>query len=651
MDMTTADSLVGMTLDRRYFIEGRVASGGMATVYVAHDLRLDRRVACKVMHSSLAEDPTFVRRFINEAHSVARLSHPNVVQVYDQGSDQGHVYLAMEYVPGRTLRDLLSERGRLGPYAALKIMAPVLAALGAAHRAGMVHRDVKPENVLLTEDGQVKVADFGLARLVESAQQAMTKTGTLMGTAAYLAPEQIERGTADARTDVYAAGIMLYELITGEQPHTGETPIAVAYQHVNVDVPRPSTVLPGIGPEIDILVTKATERDPRYRPGDAAQYLAGMSEVMKNMPEDGGPATAAATMPRMDAAHAAGPPAAARSGGNATLVVDLDDVEDAGPPPDDRPLERKHLLILAGGAMAVAALVFGWWMLFGRFETVPDVIGLDEETAASVLADSGLQMEVDERGIFSDAADEGEIAGASPEIDDRIEPNGTVTVFLSRGPQTVSMPEVVGLTANDARDALEGAGFSDIELDEASSEDEPIGAVVASDPEQGTDADRAESVTLTLSTGFAVPDVAGQTQEDATDALRAKGLGVDVAEAPSDDVPAGRVISTDPGQGENVGRGDAVTLTVSSGPDRIEVPDVTGLSVEAAQRELEDLGLTVKVTAPLGGDRVAGFSPEGEVESGAEVELFVTPFGSGDDRGNGNNGNGNNGNGNSRDDD
>ncbi|MFC4561518.1 Stk1 family PASTA domain-containing Ser/Thr kinase [Nocardiopsis mangrovi] len=639
MDMTTADSLVGATLDHRYFIEGRIASGGMATVYVAHDLRLDRRVACKVMHASLAEDPTFVRRFINEAHSVARLSHPNVVQVYDQGTDQGHVYLAMEYVPGRTLRDLLSERGRLAPHAALKIMAPVLAALGAAHRAGMVHRDVKPENVLLTADGQVKVADFGLARLVESAQQAMTKTGTLMGTAAYLAPEQIERGTADARTDVYAAGIMLYELITGEQPHTGETPIAVAYQHVNVDVPRPSTVVPGIGPAVDVLVTKATERDPRYRPGDAAQYLAGMSEVMKDMPDDGG--AAAATAPRVDAQAPAAP-----AGGNATLVVDLDDIAEPERRADDRPLERKHLLVLAGGAMAVAVLVFGWWLLIGRFETVPDVIGLDEETAADVLADSGLRMEVDDRGIFSDAADEGEVAGADPEVDDRIEPDGTVTVFLSRGPQTIAMPEVVGLSADDARDTLEGAGFSDIELEEASSEDEPVGAVVSSDPEPGSDADRAASVTLTLSTGFGAPDVEGRTEEEATQALRDRGLGVDIAQEPSDDVEAGRVISQDPGPGGNVGRGDAVTLTVSSGPDRIEVPDVTGLSVAAAQERLEELGLTVTVTAPLGGDRVAGFSPQGEVESGTEVELFVTPFGNGDDRGNGNNGNGNNGNGN-----
>ncbi|QRN80180.1 MAG: serine/threonine protein kinase, partial [Nocardiopsis sp. BM-2018] len=264
MDMTTSDPLVGATLDRRYFVESRIAGGGMATVYVAHDLRLDRRLALKVMHPSLAQDPTFVQRFINEAHSVAKLSHPNVVQVFDQGEDQGHVFLAMEYVPGQTLRDLLKDRGRLAPKQALNFMASVLAALGAAHQAGMVHRDVKPENVLISKDGRVKVADFGLARAVEQSNQGLTRTGTLMGTAAYLAPEQIEKGVADARSDVYAAGIMLYELLTGGQPHTGETPIAIAYQHVNEDVPRPSHFLPNLPAEVDALVTKATERDPKY---------------------------------------------------------------------------------------------------------------------------------------------------------------------------------------------------------------------------------------------------------------------------------------------------------------------------------------------------------------------------------------------------
>ena len=238
MDTTLARPPVGQLLDGRYRVESLIARGGMATVYLGTDTRLDRTVALKIMHAELASDEDFVRRFVGEARSVARLSHPNVVTVYDQGADGRILYLAMEYVPGRTLRDLLNERGRLSPREALDIMAGVLGGLAAAHDAGIAHRDVKPENVLLDDAGAVKVADFGLARLLAGASQ--TKSGMIIGTAAYLAPEQVSRGAADARTDVYAAGVMLFEMLTGEQPHTGDTPLAVAYKHVNEVVPPPS---------------------------------------------------------------------------------------------------------------------------------------------------------------------------------------------------------------------------------------------------------------------------------------------------------------------------------------------------------------------------------------------------------------------------
>ena len=246
MDTTLARPPVGRLLDGRYRVESLIATGGMATVYLGTDTRLDRTVALKIMHAELANDEDFVRRFVGEARSVARLSHPNVVGVYDQGADGRTLYLAMEYVPGRTLRDLLNERGSLAPREALDIMEGVLGGLGAAHAAGLAHRDVKPENVLLTSGHSVKVADFGLARTM--AGTSHTKTGMLIGTAAYLAPEQVSRGTADARTDVYAAGIMLFEMLTGAQPHTADTPLAVAYKHVNEVVPTPSRFAPGITP-------------------------------------------------------------------------------------------------------------------------------------------------------------------------------------------------------------------------------------------------------------------------------------------------------------------------------------------------------------------------------------------------------------------
>ncbi|MDA8371879.1 MAG: Stk1 family PASTA domain-containing Ser/Thr kinase [Nocardiopsaceae bacterium] len=638
MDMTTADPLVGATLDRRYFVESRIASGGMATVYVAHDLRLDRRLALKAMHPSLAQDPTFVRRFINEAHSVAKLSHPNVVQVFDQGTDQGYVYLAMEYVPGRTLRDLLNDCGRLLPRDALEIMSPVLAALAAAHQAGLVHRDVKPENVLITENGQVKVADFGLARAVESSQQAMTKTGTLMGTAAYLAPEQIEQGTSDARTDVYAAGIMLYELLTGAQPHTGENPIAIAYQHVNEDVPRPSRVLPTIPSSVDVLVTKATERDPQYRPGDAGRYLASVLDVMDSLP-----ATGSAPLPATGTVAAAPLPADSGSGNdndNDTLVVDLDGPEDAEERrPDGRPpWYRNYPLVLVAGVLAVALLGFGWWMLLGRYETVPDLVGMDQDTAGQVLRDSGLKMAVSEVEVYSDEAEEGQVAETSPTIDERILPDETVTVSLSKGPRTTDMPEVVGEPVENARKALADAGFSNIEEEEGSSSEEPIGTVLSSDPEPGDSADREGTVTLTVNSGFSVPDVVGKDQEAARSELEGKGLQVDVTEKPSDDVDKGTVMEQSPAAGENVGTGDSVALTVSSGPEEIEIPDVTGWKVKDAEKELKELGFKVKVTEVFGGDRVTSYSPQGKAEKGDEVELFVSPFAPGDrgnDRGNG----------------
>ena len=282
MDTTLARPPVGQLLDGRYRVESHIARGGMATVYLGTDTRLDRTVALKIMHAELANDEDFVRRFVGEARSVARLSHPNVVAVYDQGADGRTLYLAMEYVPGQTLRDLLNERGRLSPRAALNIMDGVLAGLAAAHDAGLAHRDVKPENVLLSDSHSVKVADFGLARLLAGASH--TKTGMIIGTAAYLAPEQVAGGTADARTDVYASGIMLFELLTGVQPHTGESPLAVAYQHVNAVVPAPSGVVPGLPTALDTLVALATSRNPDLRPADAGQFLRAVTEVRQGLP-------------------------------------------------------------------------------------------------------------------------------------------------------------------------------------------------------------------------------------------------------------------------------------------------------------------------------------------------------------------------------
>ena len=286
MDDTLARSLAGRLLDGRYAVTARIAHGGMATVYLAMDTRLDREVALKVMHAELARDDDFVRRFIGEAKSVARLSHQNVVAVYDQGADGPFLYLAMEYVPGRTLKEMLSGSGRLPPPVALEIMTGVLDGLAAAHASGIVHRDVKPENVLLTADGRVKVADFGLARALTAAGH--TRTGLLVGTVAYVPPEQVTGDSAGPRGDVYSAGVMLFEMITGRVPFTGDTPLSVAYQHVNTDVPVPSTLAPGIPAAVDQLVVAATSRDPARRPADAGEFLRAVRSVRTDLYDPSG---------------------------------------------------------------------------------------------------------------------------------------------------------------------------------------------------------------------------------------------------------------------------------------------------------------------------------------------------------------------------
>ncbi|HLU97526.1 MAG TPA: Stk1 family PASTA domain-containing Ser/Thr kinase [Thermobifida alba] len=630
--MTAADALVGTTLAGRYRVESRIANGGMATVFVAHDLRLDRRVALKVMHASLARDPQFVQRFINEALAVAKLSHPNVVQVYDQGSDQGHVYLAMEYVPGQTLRASLKARSRFSPAEALRVMVPVLAGLGAAHQAGMVHRDMKPENVLITRDGQIKVADFGLARAVEASQQGLTKTGTLMGTAAYLAPEQITHSTADARSDVYACGIMLYELLTGRQPHTGDSPIAVAYQHVNEDVPRPSRVVPGIPPEVDSLVVRATERDPAYRLADAGQFLAAVFATEKALQQQSAPAATAV----VEAVPAAPPASAGDSDGDTQTLqaVDIPPVEYDDEDEEDgrpaRPSLRTPLLVV-GALLLVLAVGFGWWMVDGRYETVPDLVGQESDAARHDLRLLGFRVQTAEEPAYSDEAPPGTVAGTDPAAGDRLLPGTLVTLILSAGPQYVEMPDVEGASVAAARDALEEVGLTDIVEDEITSYDNPPGTVITSKPAPGERADREESVTLTISAGFPVPDVVGRNVDDARSLLEASDLQVEVVEEHHDEVPEGQVVAQDPEAETTVGAGQTVTLTVSSGPELVEVPDIRGWKVDKARKELEELGFSVTVHQVIG-DRVGDYNPKEEAPKGATIEIWTSPFGRGGDR-------------------
>lgn len=671
MDTTVADPLVGQLLDGRYRIESRIARGGMATVYLARDSRLDRVVAVKVMHAGLAADEDFVHRFIGEAKAAAALSHPNVVAVYDQGTDGERGYLVMEYVAGRTLRDALAARGRFGPRAALETMQPVLAALGAAHRAGLVHRDVKPENVLITEDGQVKVTDFGLAR-AESASR-MTRTGVIIGTVGYLAPEQVTSGSADVRSDVYAAGIMLFELLTGRLPHEGDTPLAVAYKHVNETVPPPSELAPGLPHRVDELVTAATSRDPAHRPPDANAFLAAVAEVHGGLPPDldarleeaSRGATAVLPAPA-DATRPDGEPA----GDGRTEMLPpvpqtspvrfpedvrghtavLDPGEDpAGPPPRSRgdrvigALTGRYVLVAIG---AIAAVILGWAVWYqtsGQYEHVPgDIVGMEVAEARGALADAGIAVRVAEP-VYHDRIRKGLVAKSDPGAGARVGQGETVTLTPSRGLTPRAVPDVEGKTLDEAKKILAGDGFRVGGTSTRESQTVPKDRVIGTDPAAGKELSPDEPVAVVLSSGMSMPDLVGSNGETAANQLRSLGLNVTVREKRVEGKAPGAVVEQTPAEGTGVSRGDEVTLVVNEreciidagpiqlgcdggGAETIPVPDVTNRSVDDATKILKDSGFEVNV-AGWGGDTVRFQSPggDGTAARGSTVTIVRGP--------------------------
>ncbi|MFJ3995712.1 Stk1 family PASTA domain-containing Ser/Thr kinase [Streptomyces parvus] len=613
MDTTLQDPLVGQLLDGRYRIEARIAVGGMATVYRAVDTRLDRVLALKVMHPALATDVSFVERFIREAKSVARLAHPNVVAVFDQGAEGAYVYLAMEYVAGCTLRDVLRERGALQPRAALDILEPVLAALGAAHRAGFVHRDMKPENVLIGDDGWVKVADFGLVRAVGTATDT---TGSLLGTVSYLAPEQIEHGTADTRSDVYACGVVLYEMLTGAKPHTGENAAQVIYQHLNSDVPAPSAVVPGLPVALDSLVASATARNPEVRPHDAVLLLAETREARAGLTDaelDAVPPQALSdSHDGADDRTSVIPRALPQDGGgDGVHRTSRLAMPPAGPAAPARrtagrrgPFGGPHRRLVVTLAAVLLTLGIGtgvWYINSGQFTQVPSLLGQTQQTAEKRLADAGLGLKGVDR-VFSDTVERGEVVSSEPDSGDRIRGNGSVTLVVSRGPEIVRVPDVVGASLADARRSLKKVGLVPGMVTREFSEDVERGEVIRTDPRAGTDRNPDTAVALVVSKGapIDVPDVTGLSAEEATAELEAEGLKAEVlpgrVHSPE---AAGDVAEQSPGEGTEAAEGDTIQLTVSKGPRMLDVPDVTGRDVDEARSTLEEAGFEVKVDRPF----------------------------------------------------
>ncbi|MFD6230647.1 Stk1 family PASTA domain-containing Ser/Thr kinase [Streptomyces sp. NPDC060232] len=606
MDTTLEDPLVGRVLDGRYRIDARIAAGGMATVYRAVDTRLDRILALKVMHPALASDAAFVDRFIREAKSVARLAHPNVVAVFDQGTDGPYVYLAMEYVSGCTLRDVLRERGALQPRAALDILEPVLAALGAAHRAGFVHRDMKPENVLIGDDGRVKVADFGLVRSVDSVTNT---TGSVLGTVSYLAPEQIEHGIADTRADVYACGVVLYEMLTGSKPHLGDSPAQVLYQHLHEDVPPPSAVVPGLAAGLDALVASATARNPELRPYDAAALFGLTREARAELTDaelDAVPPQAHA-VDRSSAEDRTGviPRPVAAQPVNPTSRLEsppLDPPAPSGrrPAPPARP-RRGVLLVVVGVLLALGIGTGVWYINSGQFTQVPNLLGKTEEQARAQLSEAGLGVKGVDRK-FSDAFERGTVMNTDPPGGRRIRGNGAVTITISRGPEVVSVPNLKGRPLEEAKAELARTGLAPGIVTQAFSQEVAQGSVISTNPAGGEKRAPDTAVSIVVSKGrpVPVPGVTGLPFEQAKATLEGLGLKVvaapDQVNAPSD---PGTVANQSIGAGAQAAAGDTVTLTVSKGPRQLPVPNVIGQDVDSARRTLEAAGFKVKVDRPL----------------------------------------------------
>jgi eukaryotic-like serine/threonine-protein kinase len=657
MESVLADALIGRMLDRRYHVRSRIAHGGMATVYLATDTRLERQVALKVMHAELARDADFVARFIGEAKSVARLSHPNIVQVFDQGSDGQFLYLSMEYVPGRTLRSLLRERGWLPWNEALEVMDPMLAGLAAAHQAGIVHRDVKPENVLLTADGRVKVVDFGLARAQASAGN--TRSGLIIGTVAYIAPEQVTGGVTDAHTDVYAAGVMLWEMLSARQPHSGESPLAVAYKHVNEEVPPVSAYVGGIPPALDQLVRAATSRDPRQRPPDAGAFLRAVravrgmgdeSDAITGAWADPGPGYGG---PGASGAVAAigmgsGAPVSPVSGSHTMVVGGGNGYDPAGyghgPAYEGAPydgevtfgghepfLQRwlftRRLAYLVGGLVVVLGLVFGgWWLTSGRYTPLPSVDGMTLTAATRELHQAGFEVQRGPR-VTDNAVAKGDVISTSPS--GRAVRGATIVLTVSAGPKMITVPPVTGQTSlQGAIAVLRKAGLtvSDTAKNVAA-DGVQIGTIAGTTPPAGTSWPATRTVYVDVVAGIPLPNLVGQNIGTIQGWAGSNNIQLNIVQVDSDQ-PQGIIVSQSPDQGTPVAPGQTtVTVSVSKGPPEVQIPgNLQGQDFQQVQQELQQLGFQVDGRQFGPGQKVFAVNPSGQAPSGSTITVYYGGF-------------------------
>ncbi len=571
--------------DNRYEIIRRLGSGGMADVYLARDTHLERRVAIKVLYKRYADDEEFVARFRQEAKAAAGLNHPHIVSIYDRGGAEGSYYIAMEYLGGRNLKQIINERGRLEPRQAIDIAAQILEALRFAHKHDVIHRDIKPHNIVVNGDGQVKVTDFGIARAGSAAR--MTETGSIIGTAQYLSPEQARGQEVSQGSDLYSVGIVLYEMLTGQVPFEGENPVAIALKQINEAPVPPQVLAPDIPDNLNTVVMKALAKDPRSRYRDADEFLEDLERCRRDLP-------------------VAPPPAVDEEA--PTQVIGAAEVAAAR----GRPRRKRRPLLYAGLVLAILAfaalaMTAYYYTFSGRGVPVPDVVGLDQEQAQQVLRAAGFEVEIEARE-YSDTVPEGRVISQDPAAGEKLKEGGKVRLVVSRGSGKVQVPDLVGQTADYAE-----AKLAELELEPERQPDQysdtvPAGSVMSQDPPAGTEVQKGSRVKYVVSKGpeppaaVTVPDLGGLTVEEARDRLAASGLALgSVSEVYSSSIPAGEVISQNPAAGQSVDEGTAVSIVVSKGPEppsTVTVPSVVGKTEAAAGAEISAAGLT-PVTNPV----------------------------------------------------
>jgi beta-lactam-binding protein with PASTA domain/tRNA A-37 threonylcarbamoyl transferase component Bud32 len=633
--MATTDTLIDTLFDGRYRILKRIGSGGMADVYLAEDEVLGRRVAIKILNERHAGDDQFIERFRREAQSAASLSHPNVVAIYDRGEAEGTYYIAMELLDGRNLKELIVARGPAPPKIVVEYARQILAALAYSHRHTIVHRDIKPHNVVVDGDGRVKVTDFGIAR---GGASQMTEVGSIVGTAQYLSPEQARGEAVDPRSDLYSLGIVIYELLTGSVPFTGDSPVEIAMKHLSATAPPPSEVREGVPRELDLVVMRALAKDPDDRYASAEEMDADLERIQRGLgvsPRTTEAATAViaapSAMPTMiSSAPTRVQPADTGYGAQPPVYYDYDE------PPRRRPVWPWLLPIL----LLIGTVVVGF-VVYQQIQdqlndtkpiAVPNVEGLRTSLAVNQLEERNIQYELEEG--FSTEQPKGFVYDQNPEGGKRISrETDVVTLFISKGPPTTEVPDVRGRSRDDAVAALTDAKLKPnvVKINSGA----PVDTVIAQDPKPGDVVEEGTTVRLNVSAGpkpIGVPSVLGQPYESAAAALQSAGFAVARRDADSNQ-PGGTVIDQTPAGGETAAKGATITLTVSKGPTTAAVPDVTSLDRDTAMATLQDAGFRPNVTQEDTADPsldgvVLSQDPGGgtQAEPGTRITIVVGRF-------------------------